>query len=189
MIKRETKRLLLRNFTPNDWEAMLEISQQYEQTDMAQYDQQFPQTIEGMKEAVEWLCRGDSFAAVVLKSSQKLIGLVQFQRKDKFTSEIVHGFGYIFNSDYHGKGFATEACINALEYLFGELKIDKCIAGTAAVNTKSRKLLERLGFKKVNQKTAHFRKDSKGNPIKFQTTEYALSADEWKAIHNQVNNH
>ena len=45
MISRETERLQLRNFTPDDWEAMLEISQQYEQTEMAQYDQQFPQTI------------------------------------------------------------------------------------------------------------------------------------------------
>ncbi|MBK5115200.1 MAG: GNAT family N-acetyltransferase [Candidatus Heimdallarchaeota archaeon] len=185
MIKRETERLVLRNFTPDDWEAMLELSQQYEQTDMAQYDQQFPQTVEGMKEAVVWLSSGDSFAAVVLKSNQKMIGLVQFQRKEKFTSEVVHGFGYIFNSDYHGKGYATEACRNVLVYLFDELKIDKCIAGTAAVNTSSRKLLERLGFKKVNQKTAHFREDSDGNPIEFQTTEYALTAADWKAVNNQ----
>lgn len=184
MLSRETERLLLRNFKPDDWEAMMEISLQYEQTELAKYDQQFPQTIEGMKEAVVWLSSGDSFAAVVLKSNQKLIGLVQFQRKDKFPDEVVHGFGYIFNSDHHGKGYATEACKDALVYLFNELKIDKCIAGTAAANASSRKLLERLGFKKVNEKKIHFRENSEGKPIEFLSTEYSLTAAEWKAVNN-----
>ena len=55
MIDRETERLRLRNFTVDDLEDMLEITQQYEKTEMAQYDQQFPQTIEGMKEVMGFL--------------------------------------------------------------------------------------------------------------------------------------
>ena len=180
MIDRKTERLRLRNFTVDDLEDMLEITQQYEKTEMAQYDQQFPQTIEGMKEVMGFLSTGDSFAAVDLKSNPKVIGLIQFQRKEKFMDEIVHGFGYIFNSDYHGKGYATEACKEILTYLFEELKIDKCTAGTAAPNVQSRKLLEKLGFKQVDQKKTHFRQDTDGNPIEFISIIYELTKEQRK---------
>ncbi|NHJ49952.1 MAG: GNAT family N-acetyltransferase [Asgard group archaeon] len=179
MINRETERLIIRNFTLEDLEDMLEISKQYEKTEMAQYDQEFPQTAEGMKEVMGFLSSGDSFAAIVLKEKPKVIGLVQFQRKSKIIDEIVHGFGYIFNSDYQGKGYATEACKNILAYLFEELKIDKTTAGTAAVNASSRKLLKKLGFKEISQKTTHFRKNAEGIPIEFQSVIYELSACDW----------
>jgi RimJ/RimL family protein N-acetyltransferase len=180
MINRETERLIIRNFTLEDLNDMLEISQQYEKTEMAQYDHQFPQTKEGMKEIIEFLSSGDSFAAVVLKENMKVIGLLQFQRKDKIIDEIVHGFGYIFNSDYHGKGYATEACKDILVYLFDDLKIDKTIAGTAILNESSRKLLVKLGFKEINKKKTHFRFDDKGKPIEFISLIYELSDENWK---------
>ena len=182
MIKIESERLLLRNFEPKDWEDMLEISQQYEQTDMAQYDQEYPQTPEGMKEVVEILGSGDEFAAVVLKNQPKVIGLIQFQRKKKYVDEIVHGFGAVFNSDFQGKGYAFESSKTALEYLFEELGIDRCIAGTAVVNTKSRKVTERLGFREVTQKQVHFRNDSTGNPINFPYVIYELSREDWESV-------
>lgn len=176
MINRETERLLIRNFTLEDLDDMLEITQQYEQTEMSKYDQEFPQTREGMREVMNFLSSGDSFAAVVLKDNSKVIGLLQFQRKEKYLDEIVHGFGYIFNSNFQGKGYATEACKEILVYLFDELNIDRCIAGTAAVNAKSRKLLKKLGFELINEKETSFRKDVVGNPITFISTEYELLA-------------
>jgi len=182
MIRLESERLVLRNFRPTDWEDMLEISQQYEQTDMAQYDQEFPQTPEEMKELVGILGSGDEFVAVVLKDRSKVIGLIQFQRKQKYVDEIVHGFGAVFNSDYQGKGYAFESSKTALEYLFEEVAIDKCVAGTAVVNTKSRKLTERLGFREVTRKQVHFRSDSAGNPINFMYVIYEMSKEDWGSI-------
>jgi len=167
MIKLETERLVLRNFKPNDWEDLLEISQEYEQSDMGQYDQEYPQTPDGIKELIGFLASSDDFAAVVLKNQPKVVGLVQFQRKKDFDDEVVHGIGGIFNSDFRGKGYAFEAFKSVIEYLFEKLGIDKCIAGTAVVNYKSRKLVERLGFREFTQKEVHFRKDSNGNPINF----------------------
>lgn len=182
MIKIESERLLLRNFEPTDWEDMLEISQQYEQTDMAQYDQEYPQTSEGMKEVVEILGSGDEFAAVVLRDQPKVIGLIQFQRKKKYIDEVVHGLGVVFNSDFQGKGYAFESCKTALDYLFEELGIDRCVAGTAVANAKSRKLVERLGFRETEQKQAHFRNDSTGNPINFPYVIYELTREVWECV-------
>ena len=83
MITLETERLLLRNFKPTDWEDLLEITQQYEQSDMGQYDQEYPQTPEGIKELIPILSSSDEFTAIVLKNQPKVIGTVQFQRKNE----------------------------------------------------------------------------------------------------------
>jgi len=180
VINRETERLILRNFKFEDWEDLLEIAQQYEKTEFANYDHQWPQTQLGIKEIIEWFSTGDSFVAVEVKSNSKVIGLIQIQRKEEYTAEIVHGFGYVFNSEYHGKGYAKESCLNILEYLFDELKIDKTVAGTPIVNKKSCVLLERLGFKEVSRKTKHFRVDSKGKPVEFLAGVFELTTDDWK---------
>ena len=188
MISRETERLILRNFRMDDLDALLDIAQKYEATDVAIYDQPWPQTLGGMIEVITWLSSEDTFAAIELKDNSKLIGLLQFQRKEAFPDEIVHGFGYVFDSDYHGKGYAKESCVNILEYLFNDLKAAKVTAGTAVPNKSSRKLLKKLGFTEVSRKKTHFRKDSAGNPIEFLSAKYELSAAAWKAVHSQVNN-
>ena len=180
MITLETERLLLRNFKPTDWEDLLEITQQYEQSDMGQYDQEYPQTPEGIKELIPILSSSDEFTAIVLKNQPKVIGTVQFQRKNEYSYEIVHGIGGILNSNFQGKGYAFEAFKIVLDYLFKKLGIDRCIAGTAVVNKKSRKLIEQLGFREFIQKQVHFRKDANGKPINFMYIIYECSRNEWE---------
>ena len=180
MITLETERLILRNFKPMDWEDLLEITQEYEQSDMGQYDQKYPQTPEGIKEFIPMLSNSDEFTAIVLKNQPKVIGTVQFQRKKEYTDEVVHGIGGILNSKFQGKGYAFEAFDIVLEYLFEKLGIDRCIAGTAVVNKKSRKLIERLGFREFTRKQVHFRKDSNDNPINFMYVIYEFSRNDWE---------
>ena len=180
MITLETERLLLRNIKPTDWEDLLEITQQYEQSDMGQYDQEYPQTAEGIKELIPILSNSDEFTAIVLKNQLKVIGTVQFQRKKEYTDEVVHGIGGILNSKFQGKGYAFEAFEIVLEYLFEKLEIDRCIAGTAVVNKKARKLIERLGFREFTQKQVHFRKDPNDNPINFMYIVYECSRNDWE---------
>ncbi|MHA1760961.1 MAG: hypothetical protein ACTSXA_10135 [Candidatus Heimdallarchaeota archaeon] len=82
MINRETEKLILRNFIFEDWEDLLEIAQQYEKTEFANYDHQWPQTPLGIKEVVGLFSTGDAFVAVELQSNNKVIGLIQIQRKE-----------------------------------------------------------------------------------------------------------
>lgn len=180
MIHRQTDQLILRNFSSDDLEDLLEITQQYEASEMGKYDQPYPQTTEGLRPILDYLSSGDEFAAVELKSQGKLIGLIQIQWKKEYIGEVVRGFGYNFNAHYHGNGYATEAGKDVLEYLLGELQVDKCVAGTAAVNATSRKLLDRLGFKEVGEKMTHFREDDTGAPIEFLYTLYELDREQWK---------
>ena len=85
---------------------------------------------------------GDDFLAVILKETNKLIGLIFKADKEEGKYE----FGYNFNSDYQGRGYATESCRAIFDYLFEVLKAEEITAGTAKINIKSCKLLERLGF-------------------------------------------
>ncbi len=96
--------------------------------------------------------------------------------------EIRFEIGYIFNSDYHGKGYATEACRAVLDHAFDRLQADRVITGTAAVNRASCRLLERLGFKKTVESTGSFRNTPDGKPIEFLGYTFAISRGEWEAV-------
>ncbi len=54
--------------------------------------------------------------------------------------------GFAFSADYWGQGFASEASIGALIYARNKLKAQRVIAITDPLNTRSVKLLEKIGF-------------------------------------------
>ena len=58
MIPIETERLVVRNFTVDDWEALHEMIVQYEASEYAAYDQQWPTSAEEVKGIAEWFARG-----------------------------------------------------------------------------------------------------------------------------------
>ena len=172
MIRIETDRLILRNFTPEDWKDLAELGIKYEETELAKFDEgPWPSDIEEYKNIVKQMSERDDFLAVLLKENKKFIGLI-------FKGDSAEGkyeFGYNFLADYQGKGYATESCKATLDYIFEVLNAEDVIAGTAKINTKSCQLLERLGFKFVREKNISFRKDEKGNPIEFVGVDYILS--------------
>jgi ribosomal-protein-alanine N-acetyltransferase len=174
----ETKRLLIRNFKPGDWEALHEMIVQYQASELAAYDQQWPTGPEDIKRVAEWFASGDSYLAVTLKDTGRFIGFVSLNPEEK-EGVREYNLGYIFNFDYHGKGYASEACRAALAHAFGTLQADDVITGTAAVNTASCRLLERLGFKKTAESTGSFRNDLEGKPIEFLGYTYVLSKADW----------
>ena len=181
MITLETKRLVIRNFKASDWEALHEMIMQYQASELAAYDQQWPTGPEDIKGVAVWFASGDNFLAVTLKDTGRFIGFVSLNPEQK---EGVKEFnlGYIFNFHYHGKGYASEACRAALEHAFGPLQADGVITGTAAVNTASCRLLERLGFKKTAEAMGSFTKDPDGKPIEFLGYTYYLSKKAWDTV-------
>jgi len=172
MINLETERLLIRNFTSNDWSGLAELGIKYEETELAIYDEgPWPDDPEKYKEIVEQMSTNDVFLAVILKENSKLIGLIYKQAKDNHGFE----FGFNFHVEYHGKGYATESCKKVIDYMYKELEAEYITAGTAVVNIPSNKLLTKLGFKLVREKKMSFRKDETGNPIMFDAVDYILT--------------
>jgi [ribosomal protein S5]-alanine N-acetyltransferase len=177
MIRLETERLIVRNFKVNDCEALHEMIVQYEVSEVAAYDQQWPTSAEEIKGITEWFASGDNFLAVCLKDTTQFIGFVALNPEE---GEQEYNIGYVFNSKYHGHGYATEACTAILDRAFSQLQAARVITGTAALNQSSCRLLERLGFQKVGEKVSSFKNAEDGTPIEFLGYIYAMSKEKWE---------
>lgn len=177
MIRLETERLLVRNFRASDWQALHEIITQYQSSDMAAYDHEWPTAPEKIEEIAAWFAQGDHFLAVCLKDTDRLIGMASLNPEKAEPPEF--NLGYIFGSAYHGKGYATESCRALLGHAFTQLQAQRVVTGTAAANGPSCRLLARLGFQKTSEGTGSFRKKPDGQPIEFLGYGFALSRDDW----------
>lgn len=177
----ETQSLLLRNFTYDDWQDLQAMIVQYQASECGTYDQQWPTNAEAIQEITQWFASGDSYLAVCLKDTRQFIGFIALNPEDN-TECLAFNLGYVFNSDYHGKGYAYEACHAALEYAFGSLQAQLMVTATAAVNYPSRKLLDRLGFQKISEASVSFRTNESGEPIEFLGYSFSLSRDEWERL-------
>jgi ribosomal-protein-alanine N-acetyltransferase len=173
----ETERLLIRNFGSGDWKALHEIISQYESSELAAYDQRWPTSPEEIKSITEWFASGDNYLAVCLKTTGRLAGFVAINREQE--DDRTFNLGYIFHPDYRGQGYATEGCRAVLAHAFDQLQARRVVTGTAAANSASCRLLERLGFKKTSEGTASFRTAPDGKPIQFVGYTFELSRDEW----------
>jgi RimJ/RimL family protein N-acetyltransferase len=178
MVTLETQRLVIRNFKIGDCEALHEMIVQYEASEFAAYDQQWPTSEQEIKGITEWFTSGDYFLAVCLKDTSEFIGFVALNPEEGEESR-EYNIGYVFNSRYHGQGYATEACKAILNRAFGPLQAARVITGTAALNQNSCQLLERLGFQKIGERISSFKNTEDGTPIEFLGYEYALSKEDW----------
>jgi [ribosomal protein S5]-alanine N-acetyltransferase len=158
----QTDRLTLRNFSPDDWPDLHEMIVQYQASECAQYDHAWPTSEEEIQGVAKWFSERDSFLAVCLRSTGKVIGLVALNEEEREDGP-ARNLGYIFNSDLQGQGYATEACRAAIAYVFERLGETRFITGTHDANLPSRRLLARLGFRAL------------GGGV------YTLERDEWLA--------
>jgi [ribosomal protein S5]-alanine N-acetyltransferase len=131
-----TERLVIRNFSPADSEALQEMILQYEASGLAQYDHPWPSAPEEVRGVTQWFASGDYFLAVCLKDSNRFIGFVGLN-PEPGENERLFNLGYIFNFDFHGRGYATEACRAVLRRAFGQLQADRVVSGTAVSNQAS----------------------------------------------------
>lgn len=177
MIELETERLVIRNFKPDDWTALREMILQYQESDFAVYDHQWPTDEDKLQGVCQWFSEGDRFFAVCLKQSPTLIGFVSLGPSQDDSAAF--DFGYVFNFDYHGCGFATEACRKLLEYTFESLGATRITTGTAQANEPSCRLLANLGFRKTGESKATFERDDREEQVEFTALSFAITRKEW----------
>ena len=96
----------------------------------------------------ELLAQGFGFVAVERRSDHALVGGVGFSWTD---TEIPRGrqieIGWIFARPYWGQGLAFEAATACLAWAPGRIPTQQVIGYTSAVNTPSRRLMEKLGMR------------------------------------------
>lgn len=95
---------------------------------------------------------GYAFYALEIKATGEFIGFVglnhppyeipNFKPKGSPVVEI----GWRLAARHWNQGYATEAARAVLEHAFTQLKLDEIISFTAAINTKSRHIMEKIGL-------------------------------------------
>lgn len=149
----ETARLLLRAYSPADFEAFAEMRADPEV--MRFIGHGGPGTAEQARAWQErndrrWLEEGFGMWAVVERASGELAGWCGLSRLDT-TDEVEVGYGLARRA--WGRGFATEAARAALRYGFERLGLARIVAVVNPSNRASRHVVEKLGLRYV--KDAH----------------------------------
>lgn len=167
-------RLIIRRFTENDWQDLYEYLSDEE---VVRFEPYGTYSEEQAKEEAINRASNEIFYAVCLKDSGKVIGNLTFMKGDFDTFEL----GYVFNRKYHGKGYATEGAKILMDYGFSSFGARRIIAMCSSMNNPSWKLLERLKMRREGTllQNVYFKTDSDGQPIWFDTYEYAILKSEW----------
>ena len=148
----ETARLYLRQFTPDDLDALYRI---YSDPETMKY-------LGGVRtrEATEtvintmiksWEENNFGMWALVHKIDRKMIGRCGLRFLEK-TPEVQ--LGYALDKVYWNQGLATEASLASLNYGFQILNLERIVALTLPENIASQRLMQKVGMK--YEKNAHY---------------------------------
>ena len=143
----ETPRLVLREFVPEDADALARVISDPET--MRHYPAPFDR--QGVEDWIQRNLRryaGDGFSlwATVLRESGELIGDCGLIKQVVEGSEEIE-IGYHLRRDHWGKGLATEAARAVRDYGFAKLQVDRLISLIRPANLPSRRVAERNGMK------------------------------------------
>jgi len=146
----ETNRLTLRPWTMNDTDELVEAINDIEVTRWLTVVP-FPYT---KKDAKDYISKcisgavGEKFAfAIEHKKDRKVIGGTGIG----FEKDGAAGGGIWLGTKYHGKGFGTEVYSARAKFCFDVLKVPYIVSGYFEGNEPSRKLHEKIGFKKTGE--------------------------------------
>jgi RimJ/RimL family protein N-acetyltransferase len=143
----ETERLLLREFTVDDSQFILEL---LNSEGWLKYIGD--RNIKTTEQAINYLenvliegyrMHGYGFGLVALKKETRPIGLCGLIKRDHLPHIDI---GFAFLPSYIGKGYGYEIAKKTLQYGFQQLQQEKIIAITLPTNSASIKLLEKLGL-------------------------------------------
>ena len=148
----ETNRLLLRKTEKKDlkeiWNILCleEVSKYYLTTKInSDWEQEKIWQYKKLEEA----SNNDIFRwTIELKDSEEIIGQIDVCEKENYGKNI-RGIGWFIDPSFQKKGYAYEAALEVLKYMFLEVEIDSIITYSAIKNPSSWKLMEKLGFKRL----------------------------------------
>jgi RimJ/RimL family protein N-acetyltransferase len=117
--------------------------------------------------------------AVVERESNRVIGDIYFAVKSIESKQAE--IGYIFNPEFQGKGYATEACEAVLAMAFETNDLHRVSAECDVLNPPSFKLMERVGMRRE----AHFLENMWFKGQWSDSYVYAILQREWRERHGK----
>ena len=96
--------------------------------------------------------------SIFQKDSDVVMGQITCQPKDN-EPENIRDVGWYIDTQYQGQGYATEAAIAVLDFMFNEVEITDIKTSAAQINIGSWRMMEKLGFEYVGTKKSTYYKD------------------------------
>ena len=180
----ETQRLILRPWTENDAESLYNYAKDPAIVLIAGWP---PHTsVENSREIIRDILSAPETYAVVLKETNEPIGSVGIMFADGVHSaEMQDGdaeIGYWIGVPYWGQGLIPEAVQRLLKRCFVELDVKRVWCGHYDGNIKSRRVMEKCGFK------FHHTEEGKTSPLGDIRTEHftLLTREDWKKTVREI---
>ncbi len=179
----ETERLILRQFTAGDVDLLVELDSDPEvmfyinagvPTPRAEVEDDILPAF--LRYYSRW--PGYGFWALIERSSGDFLGWVHF-RPEQGSSDDEPELGYRLRRAAWGRGYAAEASRAVIDRGFAEFGVRRVAASTMAVNTASRRVMEKAGLRYVRKFTADWPVRIPGD--EHGDVEYALTRQEWAA--------
>ena len=148
----ETERLILRPWKEADLQDLFEYASVDGVGQMAGWKPHI--NMEESKKVLDMFIKEKKVFALVYKGNNKAIGSLGLEEGDrKYTkgleNKIGREIGYVLNKDYWGLGLMPEAVNRVIQYAFEEQKWDFLLCGHYIENVRSRRVVEKSGFKFV----------------------------------------
>ncbi|MFB7512769.1 GNAT family N-acetyltransferase [Streptomyces sp. NPDC056144] len=178
----ETDRLLLRAFTTADADHLLALD---DDPDVMRFiNGGRPTTREAIETRVLpalmrdypcWNSRG--YWAAQEKTTGTFLGWFEFRPLDEHSPAVVE-LGYRLNRASWGHGYATEGSRALIHKGFTELAVERVTANTMAVNTRSRRVMEKSGLSFLRNFTGDWPDAIEGS--EHGEVEYELTRTAWE---------
>jgi RimJ/RimL family protein N-acetyltransferase len=178
----ETDRLVLRRFTHEDFESIVELDS--DPVVKRFIDNGAPVDRRELAETLEWWLgwyeRSEryGFWAAIDKSTGRFVGWFHL-RPGEGAGPDEPELGYRLRREVWGRGYATEGARALIDKAFADLGVERVYASTMAVNVASRRVMEKAGMRFVRTFDADWPVripgDEKGD------VEYAIERAQWEA--------
>jgi RimJ/RimL family protein N-acetyltransferase len=177
----ETERLALRRFTPDDIDLLVELDGDPEV--MRYLTGGVPTSRERLEGEVlpAWLeqyrtYQGFGFWAAIERATGQFLGWFHL-RPPKGGLPGEAELGYRLRRAAWGKGYATEGSRALIDKGFRELGVQRVVAFTMAVNTRSRRVMEAVGMRHVRTFDEEWEDPIPGSEL--GEVEYELRREDW----------
>ena len=177
MLPLSSSRLILRDFTAKDFEAVHKYTSSPEVTKHIPWG---PFTEEETKISIQMKIDGqikhprkNYELVVILKDQLTLIGECYLSSRNTQPREVE--VGYVLHNDYWGLGIATEIVSTLVRFGFEELKLHRIFGTCGPENPASSRVLEKNGF----QLEGHFREHKLVRGKWRDSLYYAILSHDW----------
>ncbi|MFJ6207575.1 GNAT family N-acetyltransferase [Lysinibacillus sp. NPDC092081] len=166
----KTKRLLIREFEIQDWQAV------YEYTSNPTVMEYIPEGVFNEEEAKKFVSENSGEKAkyfpIILLSENIVIGHITFHQ---YFGDHTYEIGWVLNPNYYNNGYASEAARAVLDYGFKEMKLHRIIATCQPENIPSYRVMEKIGMRREG----YFKKCIPNGDEWWDEYYYAVLDEEW----------